>query len=148
MNLLRTHQSRWHSWKSLGGGFDGGNSKKLLDAVDELATKLPITCAPIIESMRAVRNAVQGLEKKPSLLRYSQSDIEKNLILLSSLTETRVHTTKCKLAFSFQDLVHQVNVAFYLKGMISFFLHTFLRNLVAHLSAIPLMAFPALRMFL
>ena len=56
-----------NSSHALGGGFDGGNSKKLLDAVDELATKLPISCSPIIESLRAVRSVVQGLRNKAVL---------------------------------------------------------------------------------
>ena len=46
-----------------GGGYDGVNSKKLLDAVDTLANALDVSCAPIIDSLRSVREVVSGFEK-------------------------------------------------------------------------------------
>ena len=49
----------------LGGGYDGNSAKKILDGVDKLSVSLPISCAPIVDSLRAFRNVVQGWKKIP-----------------------------------------------------------------------------------
>ena len=43
-----------------GGGYDGVNSKRILNLVDDLAAYLPPNCAPIIASLRAFKSIVEG----------------------------------------------------------------------------------------
>ena len=47
-----------------GGGFDGKNSKKVLENVDSLAQYLPNECSPIIEALRAFKEVVSGAYAK------------------------------------------------------------------------------------
>jgi hypothetical protein len=43
-----------------GGGYDGNNSKKLLDNIDIMANQLPIHCLPVVSALRAFKPVVSG----------------------------------------------------------------------------------------
>ena len=43
-----------------GGGYNGNHSKKILDNLDSLANYLPVSCVPIINSLRALNEIVKG----------------------------------------------------------------------------------------
>ena len=42
------------------GGYDGNNSKRILEKLDSLASYLPLECVPIIENLRAFKHVVHG----------------------------------------------------------------------------------------
>ena len=42
------------------GGYDGNNSKRILERLDSLAAYLPLECAPIIVCLRAFKRVVHG----------------------------------------------------------------------------------------
>ena len=43
-----------------GGGYDGNNSKKILESLDDLAIRVPISCLPIISSLQALKAVISG----------------------------------------------------------------------------------------
>ena len=47
-----------------GGGYNGNESKKILECLDDLEQYLPPNCAPIIQSMRALKAVIHGNKKE------------------------------------------------------------------------------------
>jgi hypothetical protein len=43
-----------------GGSYDGNNSKKILDNVDDLASRIPMHLLPVIQALRSFKPVVSG----------------------------------------------------------------------------------------
>ena len=50
----------------IGGGYNGNESKKILDRIDDLEQYVPPSCAPLIDSLRALKTVVNGKNPKKS----------------------------------------------------------------------------------
>ena len=59
----------------MGGGWDGNNTKKILDKCDTLRTDIPnaIEIYPAIDALKALKNVVSGLKSHQNMFHNANS---------------------------------------------------------------------------